>query len=45
MQVGDGTIPAYYSGSPDWAKTVNLVRLTANGDVAVTRRAGDADSD
>jgi DNA repair exonuclease SbcCD nuclease subunit len=37
MQVGDGTVPAYYSGSPDWAKTVNLVRLTPNGDVAVTR--------
>ena len=27
-QVGDGSIPAYYSGSPDWAKTVNLIRLT-----------------
>jgi DNA repair exonuclease SbcCD nuclease subunit len=37
MQVGDGTVPAYYSGSPDWAKTVNLIRLTPNGDVAVTR--------
>jgi DNA repair exonuclease SbcCD nuclease subunit len=37
MQVGDGSVPAYYSGSPDWAKTVNLVRLTANGDVVVTR--------
>jgi len=35
--VGDGTVPAYYSGSPDWAKTVNLIRLTPNGDVAVTR--------
>ena len=37
MQVGDGSVPAYYSGSPDWAKTVNLIRLTPNGDVAVTR--------
>jgi DNA repair exonuclease SbcCD nuclease subunit len=37
MQVGDGSVPAYYSGSPEWAKTVNLVRLTANGDVVVTR--------
>jgi len=36
-QVGDKSIPAYYSGSPEWAKTVNLVRLTANGDVVVTR--------
>jgi DNA repair exonuclease SbcCD nuclease subunit len=40
-QVGDGTIPAYYSGSPEWAKTVNLVRLTANGDVVVTRESLD----
>ena len=39
MQVGDGSVPAYYSGSPDWAKTVNLIRLTANGDVVVTREA------
>ena len=46
MQVGDGAVPAYYSGSPDWAKTVNLVRLTANGDVAVTReRLVSPDSD
>jgi DNA repair exonuclease SbcCD nuclease subunit len=37
MQVGDGSIPAYYSGSPDWAKTVNLIRLTPDGEVTVTR--------
>ncbi len=31
-QVGSGVIPAYYSGSPEWAKTVNLVfRLTDLG--------------
>ena len=36
-QVGSGAIPAYYSGSPDWAKTVNLVRLTQGGEVVVTR--------
>ena len=36
-QVGSGAIPAYYSGSPDWAKTVNLVRLTEAGGVIVTR--------
>ena len=36
-QVGSGAIPAYYSGSPDWAKTVNLVRLTEAGAVIVTR--------
>jgi hypothetical protein len=30
-------VPAYYSGSPDLAKTVNVVRLTHNGAVEVTR--------
>jgi DNA repair exonuclease SbcCD nuclease subunit len=35
---GDGTVPAYYSGSPDLAKTVNIVRLT-NGTVDVKRHA------
>jgi hypothetical protein len=36
-RVGDGTVPAYYSGSPDLARTVNLIRLTADGEVLVTR--------
>jgi DNA repair exonuclease SbcCD nuclease subunit len=36
-QVGNGVVPAYYSGSPEWAKTVNLIRLNAAGDVVVTR--------
>jgi exonuclease SbcD len=36
-QVGGGTVPAYYSGSPDYVHTVNLVRLTAAGEVVVTR--------
>ena len=36
-QVGDGAVPAYYSGSPDYVGTVNLVRLTAAGEVVVTR--------
>jgi DNA repair exonuclease SbcCD nuclease subunit len=36
-QVGDGTVPAYYSGSPDHVRTINLVRLTASGEVVVTR--------
>jgi len=36
--VGNGRVPAYYSGSPDLARTVNLVRLTAGGDVEVARR-------
>ena len=30
VQVGTGKVPAYYSGSPDLAKTVNVVRLTHN---------------
>ena len=37
MRVGNGIVPAYYSGSPDLAGTVNLVRLTAAGAVLVTR--------
>ena len=36
-QVGGGTVPAYYSGSPDYVHTVNLVRLTAAGEVIVSR--------
>ena len=39
MQVGDGSVPAYYSGSPEWAKTVNLVRLSAAGEVIVSRES------
>jgi len=39
-EVGTGTtVPAYYSGSPDLAKTVNVVRLRGNGTVAVAREA------
>ena len=36
-KVGTGKVPAYYSGSPDLAKTVNVVRLTHNGMVEVAR--------
>jgi len=36
-QVGCGAIPAYYSGAPHHAGTVNIVRLTHNGDVIVSR--------
>jgi DNA repair exonuclease SbcCD nuclease subunit len=39
MRVGDGAVPAYYSGSPELAQTVNLVRLTRVGEVIVTREA------
>lgn len=36
--VGSGTtVPAHYSGSPDLAKTVNVVRLRGNGTVDVVR--------
>ena len=35
--VGDGQIPAYYSGSPEYAGTVNVVRLTRHGAVEVTQ--------
>jgi hypothetical protein len=43
-RVGAGvTVPAYYSGSPDLAKTVNLVRLLSNGTVEVTREAIERD--
>jgi DNA repair exonuclease SbcCD nuclease subunit len=38
VRVGNGVVPAYYSGSPDLAETVNLVRLTAAGEVVVTRK-------
>ena len=36
--VGNGVVPAYYSGSPDLAGTVNVVRLLGNGTVTVTRQ-------
>jgi len=36
-QVGNGPVPAFYSGSPDLAGTVNLVRLTRVGETVVTR--------
>lgn len=36
-EVGKGRVPAWYSGSPDLAKTVNVIRLTGNGTVRVTR--------
>src|SRR5215207_3025793 len=44
-QVGCGAVPAFYSGAPHHVGTVNLVRLTHNGEVIVTREAllrGDA---
>ena len=35
--VGNGQIAAYYSGSPEYAGTVNVVRLTRRGAVEVTQ--------
>ena len=37
VKVGPDKVNAYYSGSPDLAKTVNVVRLTHNGQVEVSR--------
>ncbi len=36
VKVGNGSVPAYYSGSPDLARTLNLIRLTESGEVMVT---------
>lgn len=36
-KVGGGRVPAWYSGSPGLARSVNLVRLMPPGDVVVTR--------
>ncbi|MGE5148106.1 MAG: metallophosphoesterase family protein [Candidatus Eiseniibacteriota bacterium] len=36
IKVGTGAAAAYYSGSPDYAGTVNVVRFTPDGDVVVT---------
>jgi DNA repair exonuclease SbcCD nuclease subunit len=36
IRVGSGTVPAWYSGSPDYARTVNVVRLRSSGAVDVT---------
>jgi len=37
VRVGDGSVPAYYSGSPDLAGTVNVIRLGATNGVTVDR--------
>jgi len=43
MRVGGTNVAAYYSGSPDYARTVNLVTLSPSGNVAVTRAPVDWD--
>ncbi len=41
VKVGGSGIAAYYSGSPEYAGTVNVIRLAAGGGVAVTRATLD----
>src|SRR6202166_2566280 len=36
-RLGNGSVPAYYSGSPEYAGTINVVRLGEDGGVMVTR--------
>jgi DNA repair exonuclease SbcCD nuclease subunit len=40
-KVGNGSAAAYYSGSPEYAGTVNVVRLKATGEVEVRQHALD----
>jgi DNA repair exonuclease SbcCD nuclease subunit len=40
-KVGNGGAAAYYSGSPEYAGTINLVRLTRQGEVLVSHLALD----
>lgn len=35
--VGNGAVPAYYSGSPEYAGTINVVRMNQSAGVTVTR--------
>jgi len=37
VRVGNGAVPAYYSGSPEYAGTVNVVRMSESAGVTVTR--------
>jgi DNA repair exonuclease SbcCD nuclease subunit len=37
VRVGNGAVPAYYSGSPDLARTINVVRLSPYGTITVDR--------
>ena len=39
VRVGDQDVPAYYSGSPSYAGTVNAIRLHSDGRVVVTQVA------
>jgi DNA repair exonuclease SbcCD nuclease subunit len=37
LRVGNGKVPAYYSGSPEFSGTINVVRLSETSGVTVTR--------
>ena len=37
IRVGNGAVPAYYSGSPEYAGTFNVVRMSEANGVSVTR--------
>ena len=37
VRVGNGSVPAYYSGSPEYAGTVNVVRMSERAGVTVAR--------
>jgi DNA repair exonuclease SbcCD nuclease subunit len=43
VKVGEGATAAYYSGSPEYSGTVNVVRLSPGGGVMVERAALDID--
>ncbi|HLI19659.1 MAG TPA: metallophosphoesterase [Stellaceae bacterium] len=43
VRVGGDKTLAYYSGSPDYARTVNLVTLSPSGEIDVARAAVDWD--
>jgi len=43
VAAGDGSVPAYYSGSPQFAHTVNVVRLAVDGTVTVSREPLSSD--
>ena len=44
VQVEDGDVPARYSGSPDYAKTVNVIRLTSSDKVGISHVSVDCHS-
>lgn len=37
IRVGNGAVPAYYSGSPEFTGTINVVRMSQTAGVTITR--------